>query len=53
MPKPKTSGKKKAKIRIKARVNRGDTARTDAIKSVPSRLPPDAGANFRIRLKKK
>lgn len=54
MPKPKKSvGRRKAKIPIKARVSKKDSVRRDALRNVPSRLPPDVGANFRIRLKKR
>ena len=54
MPKPKKRvSKGKAKIPVKARVLKKDSASTNAIKSAPIRLAGDNGANFRIRLKRK
>ena len=52
MPKPK---KRKRKIRIKtgAKIVKKDSVRNDTLPRMQARPPADAGATFRVRIKKK
>lgn len=57
MGKPK---KRKGKIRIKQKAAivrkdsvRSDSVRNDTLPKAPTRLAPDAGANFKIKIRRK
>lgn len=54
MPKPKKR-KRKGKIRVRtgARVVKKDSARNDTLPKAPTRLASDAGANFKIKIRRK
>lgn len=47
--------KRKGKIKLKQSVALvpKDSVKRDTIKQAPTRLAPDAGANFKIRIRKK
>ena len=53
--KPKKTKKRKGKIRIRtgAKVVKKDSVRNDTLPKAPTRLAPDAGANFKIKIRRK
>lgn len=58
--KPKKTKKRKGKIRIKQKAAivrknsvRSDSVRNDTLPKAPTRLAPDAGANFKIKIRRK
>lgn len=52
MPKPKKR-KRKIKLSQRARVRKKNEEKNDTMPKAPTRLAPDAGANFKIKIRRK
>ena len=44
---------RKVKVRKKVALTRKDSVLEDSFPNAPTRLPPDVGANFKVKIKKK